>query len=425
MDERDQAPLAATGEKVTDMLSVSRVKRGERVVRSNSAKSRQSTKMKNFDLDHQKLLRGEYEAQALPRDFSEHSPVPDFAYNILNRRGLLYRPIVDEDRVDKRIKRLKWPGDKPFAVCLTHDVDFVSAYSLAGALRHRRTRYAAAQTVGDTVTVLLGTGADLLSALGRVGAKDPLHRFERWLEVERDVDARSTFFFWPGTDTVSRRHASDCSYTLSDTLTFERQTCSVSEMIREMHRRGWEIGLHASWYAFNDVDELKRQKDALETATGSEVVSVRQHYLHYDIRTTPRAHSDAGFKFDSTLGFNDNIGFRFGTCYPWRLNDLSSGEKLPIFEIPLIVQEVAMLNPAKGMRIDAPTAFEYIKQIGRAVENVGGVLTLLWHPNSVVDLSGWNLYLETIRYFRAKNAWFGGIKEIMAHVKRIFPDYGA
>jgi len=67
------------------------------------------------------------------------------------------------------------------------------------------------------------------------------------------------------------------------------------------------------------VDELKRQKGALEKALDHEVVSIRQHYLHYDIRVTPAVHAETGFKYDSTQGFNDNVGFRFGTYYSWHL----------------------------------------------------------------------------------------------------------
>jgi len=54
-------------------------------------------------------------------------------------------------------------------------------------------------------------------------------------------------------------------------------------MIREIDRCGWEIELHPSWYSFDDADELKRQKEALEKALGHEIVSIRQHYLQSEI----------------------------------------------------------------------------------------------------------------------------------------------
>jgi len=188
-------------------------------------------------------------------------------------------------------------------------------------------------------------------------------------------------------------------------------------MIREINSRGWEIGIHPSWYSYNDLDEMKRQKAALEEALGHDIVSIRQHFLHYDIRVTPRIHAEAGFKYDSTLGFNDNIGFRFGTCYPWKLYDLNAEKELPIVEVPLIIQEGAMLGRIKGMRLDEETSFQYIVQITESVEQVGGVLTLLWHPNAIIDPILWRLYHRTLKYLQQKHAWFGSVKEIGKELK--------
>jgi len=183
-------------------------------------------------------------------------------------------------------------------------------------------------------------------------------------------------------------------------------------MIREIDRRGWEVGLHPSWYTFDNIDEMKRQKATLESVLGHDIVSVRQHYLHYDIRVTPRVQAEAGFLYDSTLGFNDNIGFRFGTSYPWKLYDLKSEVDLRITEIPLIIQDGGLLNTDKGMRLDEETAFNYVVQVAGAVERVGGVLTLLWHPNAIVKDSWWNLYLKTLDHLKSKNAWFGSVREV-------------
>ncbi len=71
-----------------------------------------------------------------------------------------------------------------------------------------------------------------------------------------------------------------------------------------------------------------------------------------------------------------------------------------------------MLSPAKGMRLDEETAFQYIKQISEAVEKVGGVLTLLWHPNGIINQPWWDLYLRTLDHLKGKNAWFGAVREV-------------
>ena len=374
-------------------------------------------KLSKVTINLKKLLRGHYEAERLPVDFSPDRIVPDFAFNVLNPLGLLYRPVVAENYLENGGQKPSWPEGKTFAVCLTHDVDAVSHYSLRQSLRSRKAQFSNADSAFEKLKALMGVGLNLASAgihIKRILQKDPLHCYERWLKAEKECSAHSTFFFWPGLGVVTKRHHTDCTYELYDSIVFDNQKCTVAEMVQEIGRQGWEIGLHPSWYSFDDADALKRQKESLENALGHEVVSIRQHYLHYDIRITPAVHAAAGFKYDSTLGFNDNVGFRFGTCYPYHLYDLKAEKELPIMEIPLIIQDGAMLNPTKGMRLDEETAFQYVKQITEAVGNVGGVLTLLWHPNQIIKDDWWHLYLRILKYLKEKNVWFGSVREIGA-----------
>jgi len=363
-------------------------------------------------INHKKLLQGRYEAERLPSDFSPDRIAPDFSFNILNHLGLLYRPIVDEDIIANGRQKPIWPDGKPFAVCLTHDVDDVSLYSARQSLRSIQKRFTNNSNAVKKFKSLAGFGIDIVNAGIHLHENDPLHCYEHWLKAEKKIGAYSTFFFWPGLRSVTKPHHTDCTYELYDSVIFDNQTCTVAEMIQEIDRQGWEIGLHPSWYSFTDVDELKRQKESLEETLGHEILSIRQHYLHYDIRITPAIHAEAGFKYDSTLGFNDNVGFRFGTSYPWHLYDLKSEKELSIIEIPLIIQDGALLNPDKGMRLDEDTAFTYIELITEAVEQVGGVLTLLWHPNHIIKEEWWNLYIKTLAYLKLKNPWFTSVKDI-------------
>lgn len=365
-----------------------------------------------MSIDLNNLVKGFYEANVLNETFTDDTSVPDFAYNILNTMGLLYRPIVDEAYLSENKQPPEWPEGKRFAVCLTHDVDEVSLFSYRQTLRGAQRPPQNPRLEYPNIRKALHLGLNTIRIMKNVFYRDPLHCYERWLEIEKEYNAKSTFFFCPGWKNVTKHHYSDSTYELEDRIAFDDQNCTVTEMIREIHRLGWEIGLHPSWYAFNDIDELKRQKEALETALESSIHSVRQHYLHYDIRSTPRAHSEAGFKYDSTLGFNDNIGFRFGTCYPWNLWDLKTAEQLPIIEIPLIIQDVAMLSPQKGLRLNSEMAFNYTVLLAERVKNVGGVLTLLWHPNQIANSEYVKIYKKNLKYLENQNCWMTTVAEI-------------
>jgi len=366
-----------------------------------------------IDIDYIKLLQGRYEAEGLPGDFSPERKMPDFAYNILNRRGLLYRPIADENYLAQGGTKPVWPEGKPFAVCLTHDVDHVTKYSLKQSIRSRYSQLLNATNGLKTKQVIIGYGKDFIKAAMHINRKDPLHCYERWLEMEAENGAHSTFYFWPGWKNVTKRHTSDCLYDLSDMILFTGRKMSVADMMREIDRAGWEIGLHSSWYSFDDLDEMKKQKDVIERVLGHDIVSVRQHYLHYDIRVTPGILDKAGFRYDSTMGFNENVGFRFGTCYPWNLYDLKQENKLSIIEVPLIVQDTAMLHKASGLQLDNAIAFQYVKQIAQNVKKVGGVLTILWHPDVIIKQDWRGLYLDVLEYLKTENAYIGSIAEVM------------
>jgi len=370
-------------------------------------------------IDHQKLIQGRYEAELLPYDLIREERVPDYAFNVLNPSGLLYRPIVDEEFLGNGGQKPIWPNGKQFAVCLTHDADHISLYYFKQSSRIIKSQLLNCDSTLQVVKAYLSGGINLVRAGMRGKRKDPLHCYEQWLEAEKRYGAHSTFFFWPGRSAVTKRHHFDCEYELYDPVIFDNQRCTVAEMIQEIDRCGWEIGLHPSWYTFDDIDELRREKDVLEKIVGHEIVSIRHHMLHYDIHQTPSVQARAGFKYDSTLGFNDNIGFRFGTCYPWHIYDLESDEELPIMEIPLIIQDGAMLKSDKGMRLDEDTAFKYIEQIAETVKTVGGVLTLLWHPSCIIKPDWWNLYLRTLEYLKSNNAWFGTVRAVGEYWVRV------
>jgi peptidoglycan/xylan/chitin deacetylase (PgdA/CDA1 family) len=364
--------------------------------------------------DREEILTGRHESRATRhRDLDR--AVPDFGYSPFNHETDLYRPVLDDDTDD-----VDWPDGSEFAVCLTHDVDHVTEHSIRQSLRRIRNNVLCwnqldlESYVGKLMETGLKLGYDTLQSVS-IG-NDPLHVYEKWLEVEESVGAHSTFFFM--SDERGSRHHTDTHYDFSDKVVFDGERMTVAQMMREIDGRGWEIGLHPTWPSYNDPEELRRQKRRIESVLGHEIQSVRQHYLHYDIEQTPNAHTEAGFSYDSTLGFNDNVGFRFGTSYPFELYDLESEHSLPVVEVPLIVQDNALLSQSKGLRPDEKTAFDYVKRLTREIKSVGGVLTLLWHPSAISRPTWWNLYRRILEYLDEQGAWFGSIAEVGDHWKQ-------
>ena len=132
-------------------------------------------------INPQNLLQDRYEAERLPSDFSPDRIVPDFAFNVLNPLGLLYLPVVDEDYLQNGGRKPTWPDGKPFAVCLTHDVDAVSLYSLRQSLRSKKAQLLNGGAFRKVIS-LAGFGIESARSGIHNGQKDPLYCYERWLK---------------------------------------------------------------------------------------------------------------------------------------------------------------------------------------------------------------------------------------------------
>jgi peptidoglycan/xylan/chitin deacetylase (PgdA/CDA1 family) len=321
----------------------------------------------------------------------------------------MYRPFLDE----RSSPEFDWPEEKQFAVCLTHDVDYVSQESFIGSLRRfqnlRNTRDLLSKK--EIARRSLSSCSSLLTSMYNrlLSNDDPLHCYEEWLNLEDEYGAKSTFFFLP--NKVSERHPSDHHYRYSDTIKFDNKKMSVESIIKEIDKRGWEIGLHPTWASATNTNEMREQKESLSQVLDTELVSIRQHYLNYDINNTPRIQEEAGFKYDSSLGFNDNIGFRFGTSYPWQLWDLKNSTYTDMIEIPLVVQDTALLS-SLGLRLDQNRALNYVKTISDRVRDVNGVLTLSWHPGYINNESYFDLYEQILEYLSDQNAWLTTTREV-------------
>jgi peptidoglycan/xylan/chitin deacetylase (PgdA/CDA1 family) len=369
-------------------------------------------------IDPESLLKGRYEAERIPEDFSPEHPLPGADTHPLSKRGLLDSPFLDtgDGRVSERVN---WPDDKQFAVCLTHDIDHISANSPAHELRRGalRARMRAESRKKDRPTLtrsgLFEAGKGAAGGVLRASkaamstGEDPYHRWEDWLELESEVGARSTFFVLP--EETKKEHVTDSVYRYDDTVSFEGEHTTLLEVLKEVSDRGWEVGLHGSWYSYDDVEEMRFQKEQIQDIVGDDVVSVRQHWLHHDIRKTPCVQQEAGLKYDSTLGPKGDVGFRFGTSYPWRLYDINKGTELDIIEVPLIVQDTALFD-SKYSGMGPDDAFERVKNITKEVKQVGGVLTINWHNNA--DEERWNFYKRLLRYLDDQDPWFATVREV-------------
>ena len=91
------------------------------------------------------------------------------------------------------------------------------------------------------------------------------------MDLEEKFGAQSSFYFL----------ATD-----ADITRFRYAIEELEDDLGQIMDRGWEIGLHGGYYAYNDYGKILNEKKRLEQVLGRKVVGYRNHYLRIQVPGT-------------------------------------------------------------------------------------------------------------------------------------------
>lgn len=156
--------------------------------------------------------------------------------------------------------------------------------------------------------------------------------FDYWEELEKRMKKRSIFYVYSKTKKQGfKSMILDPSYDIS-------KNKELRIKLKYLIIEGFEVGLHGSFNSAVDERLMRVEKEALESFLGLEITKVRQHWLRYEENITPYTHNKL-FKYDSTLGWNDRIGFRSGSASRYRPYDHKNQRVFDFYETPQIIMD--------------------------------------------------------------------------------------
>lgn len=326
----------------------------------------------------------EVDAQALDR----HCRFPASASHA-GRHGYLDRPVVDEWlMVLGQIIQCQWPHvtlrQHRFLMRPSHDVDRPSRYGFARDVKLARVMLGDALRHGRPQALLLGPWVRMTTRR-RLHPLDPLNTFDWLMNVSERHGLTSAFYFICGR-TDPRKDAD-----------YEPEHPAIRELLRRIHARDHEIGLHPSYHTFRNPKELANEADRLRRVCAEEGIEQaewggRMHYLRWQMPLTLQGCSQAGMDYDSTLGYAEAPGFRCGTCFDYPAFDPVKGEPLPLRIRPLIAMEASVISPLYlGLGI-GDAAFERFALLKQRCRAVSGTFSLLWHNSELTTQAQRALY---------------------------------
>lgn len=327
---------------------------------------------------------------------SENAPVPALDLHI----QLLRQIVVCSGIALAEIPPV--PHGFPFIVCLTHDLDhacirrhwfdatisgFVYRATLGSALKVARGRMPLRKLVVNCAAV-----AKLpLVYMGL--AKDFWSEFDRYLELE--AGRPSTFFVVPFENYAGRSATGEAPRARATRY----DVSHISEKIPRLIRSGCEVAVHGL-DAWCEASKGREEAARVSENASTQASGVRMHWLYSDERS-PGVLEQAGFAYDSTVGYNDTIGYRAGTGQIFKPLAVKR-----LLELPMHVMDTALFYPSY-LNLSESAAWARLTPIFDNARNHGGVVTINWHDRSIAPERLWgDFYLQILQELSSRGAWF-------------------
>lgn len=284
--------------------------------------------------------------------------------SVLFRSNFHNRPVVDlwilELRKELALfnKEIIFPRVS-FQTIATIDVDNLFAYSHKGFIR----------TIGASLKdVAKGDLKNLKRRLSVVlgKEKDPFDIYESFSEFCSKNKIPLIYFFLFKSGTQYDRTVNPLSPAFIRIFNLVRQKRAL-------------IGLHPSYHSSDSESILAAEVKDFAASSGNSVLLSRQHYLRFNIKTTPRQLLKNGILADFSMGFASGAGFRAGTAYPFYYYDFTSEQESELLLVPFCAMDGAYFIYDKA---SPEHALQSLQELKAEVKKTGGLFVTVFHERT-------------------------------------------
>lgn len=293
--------------------------------------------------------------------------------SITTTGGFLDRPIVDEYGLAfERAMQSLFPSwekvPRKLQIKVSHDADHIGIpFRWRTVLRHSLRSRSIQNSFRDVIS-------------GACGAEPAELKAIRGITLASKAKGIRSTVYWK----ASPAGPNDSGY--------DPRHGKVREVVKWLDANGVESGIHPGYSTFRSPEKLRREVAILRDTLGDRPLGGRQHYL----RWAPDTWIDwdnCGLAYDSSVGFAEQIGFKAGTCIPYRPWLFPLNRQADLTEIPLLVMDRTLLS---YMGLSKGEAIHAVNELIDRCRMAGGVFTILWHNDAFLDPFYRDVYLSLL-----------------------------
>ncbi|GFD96230.1 hypothetical protein HER15_06555 [Tenacibaculum mesophilum] len=190
-----------------------------------------------------------------------------------------------------------------------------------------------------------------------------------------DQKKLSTYFFLM---TGSNKKLDGC-YNLSNK--------KIKKIIAAILNKGHKIGFHPGYDSHINEKIWQQELHTLQENVMVPINVGRQHYLRYQVPKTAALWDKNDMKWDSSLYYSKEGGFRTGCCYEYPLFDFLTRRELKVKEKTLCFMDTTIID--NNINID-------LKKISETVKKYSGDFVFLWHNSNLYNKKLMQLFKKSI-----------------------------
>ncbi len=292
--------------------------------------------------------------------------------SIAFKEGFLNEPIINKWIVDfgKALKQ-KFPSlnIKPgqFKFTPTYDIDIAWSYKNKGLVRN----------IGG---FFKNPSVNRLSVLAGL-SKDPYHCYDFLNDLHQKLQLDPIYFFLVATS----RGIYDKNISPYDH--------SMWQLIKQ-HGKKYRIGLHPSWLSNEKHHLLAKEKRVLETASKTEIVRSRQHYIKLSLPETYNRLIQHNINNEYSMGYGSINGFRASVASSFFWYDLQAEKITSLRVYPFCFMDANCFYEQKQT---VEQAADELLQYYKACKEVNGELITIFHNNFLGTdplFEGWRIMYQ-------------------------------
>lgn len=289
------------------------------------------------------------------------------------KEGFLHQPVVDiwaykfKDVLQELFPDYKFPK-KTYSIKPVIDVPAAFQYKYIGFLR------GIGGIIRDVFQLKLGRLYTRFAVL--FGLKhDPYDTYKYIINRQKNSEYKFLFFFLIG------------AYS-----THDKGINANNKLFRALIKHVADycyVGLKATYFAIENVEILKKEKNQMESILNFSLDAVRNSYSKLNFPNSYRNQVDLEIKEDYTMGYPDHVGFRAGTCTPFLFYDLDYETQTPLLINNYHVMDYALLKHRSTL-----DKKKVLNEIIAEIKKVNGQFVPVFHNYTFSQSVRWAGYKE-------------------------------